>query len=247
MQEINLQEVENKKKKKSDKTSYKIIFKDYMENGCHYGRTKRFLHPSMKNFVMYGKNTNITYFNLKKTSENFDNMVNLLKKILEDKKIILFVGCKPAAENAIKKIAYEFNMPYVIYKWIGGLLTNFETIKKRILYFKELLKKEESGELEEYPIYEMQKIKKELEKMKKMYSGLINLENLPDYVFIVDLNFKNHKTAVRECLKKNIPILSLSGSDNNVSIVYYFIPANDKAPKSIDYIIDSLMRRIKQI
>jgi len=247
MQETNLEEIKNKKRKIISKSDYKIIFKDYMENGCHYGRAKRFLHPSMKKFIMYGKNTNITYFNLKKTSEHFNHMVELLKKILEDKKIILFVGCKPAAENAIKKIASEFNMPYIVYKWIGGLLTNFETIKKRILYFKELLKKEETGELEEYGVYEMQKIKKELEKMKKIYSGLLGLENLPDYVFIVDLNFKNHKTALRECLKKNIPILALAGSDNDVSKVYYFIPVNDKAPKSIDYIIQSLIKRVKEI
>ncbi|GIW65922.1 MAG: 30S ribosomal protein S2 [Candidatus Parcubacteria bacterium] len=221
-------------------------YKDFLENGCHYGRAKRFTHPSMKKYLLRSKNSNIEFFNLKKTVEKLNEVANSIKKIITENKIILFVGTKPSSEKAIKDIAQKFNMPYINYKWTGGLLTNFETIYKRLTYFKELLKKEETKELEELPTYERQKIKKELEKMKKIYYGLLNLNSLPDYIFIVDLNFKNHKTAYREAIKKNIPIIALAGSDNDISKIFSFIPANDKAPKSINFIISSLINLIKK-
>jgi small subunit ribosomal protein S2 len=225
-----------------DREIYKIFF----ENGCHYGRAKRFTHPSIRPYLLKSKNSNIEFFNIKKTSEHLNEVANLIKKILSENKTILFVGAKPASEQPIKTIAQNLNMPYVVYKWIGGLLTNFDTIQKRIVYFKSLLEKEERGEINELPPYEREKMKKELEKMKKIYSGLITLNQLPDYVFIVDLNFKNHRTAYKECLKKNIPVISLSGSDNDISKVLAFIPANDKAPRSINFIISQLMNLIQK-
>ncbi|GIW66303.1 MAG: 30S ribosomal protein S2 [Candidatus Parcubacteria bacterium] len=219
-------------------------YKEFLENGCHYGRAKRFTHPSMKKFLLKSKNANIEFFNLKKTEEKLNEVAELIKKIISENKTILFVGAKPSAEESIKIIAQKFNMPYVNYKWIGGLLTNFETISKRIIYFKELLKKEESKEIDELPPYERQKIKKELEKMKKIYSGLLNFENIPNYIFIIDLNYKNHRTAYREAIKKNIPVIALAGSDNDISKVLSFIPANDKAPRSINFIVSSLINII---
>lgn len=225
-------------------------YKEFLENGCHYGRAKRFTHSSMKPFLLKSKNrsknSNIEIFNIKKTVDYLNKTAELIKKILSENKIILFVGAKPASEQIIKNIAEKFNMPYVAYKWIGGLLTNFETIRKRIVYFENLKTKEESGELNELNPYEKQKIKKELEKMKKIYSGLINLKQLPDYLFIIDLNFKDHKTAYREAIKKNIPVIALAGSDNNINNVLSFIPANDKAPKSINFIISSLINLIQK-
>lgn len=221
------------------------LYKSLLENGCHYGRAKRFTHPSLKPYLIKkNKNSNIEFFNLKKSIEHLNQVANLMKEILNENKIILFVGAKPSAEAPVQEIAKKLNMPYVTYKWVGGLLTNFETIKKRIIYFKDLLAKEEKGEINDLPIYERQKIKKELDKMKKIYEGLINMENLPDYVFIVDLNLKGHKTAYRECLKKKIPVIALAGSDNDIRQTLAFIPVNDKAPRSIKFIISLLINKI---
>ncbi|MCS7183880.1 MAG: 30S ribosomal protein S2 [Patescibacteria group bacterium] len=219
----------------------KQLLKEFFENGCHYGRAKRFTHPSMKPFLLKTKNSNIEFFNIKKTEEYLKTIAKLLKDIISENKMILLVGAKPAAEEAIKNFAQKFNFPYITYKWIGGLLTNFETIKKRIFYFKDLLEKEEKKEIEELPPYEKQKIKKELDKMKKIYGGLLNLNQLPDYLFIIDLNFKNHKTAYKEAIKKNIPVIALAGSDNDITKTVSFIPVNDKAPKSINFIINYLI------
>jgi len=222
------------------------LIEEMMKAGCQYGRAKRFTHSSMKPFLIKNKRANIEYFNLEKTIEAIEKVAEFLKKALNENKIILFVGAKPAAEEPIKNIAEAFNMPYLNYKWVGGFLTNFETIKNRIAYFKELLEKEKNGEIENYPPKDKQRIMKELEKMKKIYSGVINLANLPDILFIVDLAYKSHKTALSEALKKNIPVCALAGSDNDVSKIEYFIPANDKAPSSIKFIINYLIEKIKR-
>jgi small subunit ribosomal protein S2 len=227
-----------------EETKSKII-EEMMKAGCQYGRAKRFTHPSMRPFLLRNKRGNIEFFNLEKTLEGLEKVTNFLKKALSENKTILFVGAKPAAEEAIKIIADAFNMPYLNYKWVGGFLTNFETIKTRIAYFKELLEKEKSGEIENYPPKDKQRILRELEKMKKIYSGVINMENLPDVLFIVDLAYKSHKIALSEALKKNTPVCALAGSDNDVSKLEYFIPANDKAPSSIKFIINYLIEKIK--
>ncbi len=222
------------------------VLEEMMKAGCQYGRAKRFTHPSIKPFLIKNKRGNIEYFNLEKTLDSIERVAEFLRKVLQENKVILFVGAKPAAEEAIKIIADAFNMPYLNHKWVGGFITNFETIKNRIAYFKELLEKEKSGEIDNYPPKDKQRIIRELEKMKKIYSGVINLENLPDVLFIVDLAYKSHKIALMEALKKNIPVCAIAGSDNDVSKIEYFIPANDKAPSSIKFIINFLIKKIKE-
>lgn len=214
--------------------------------GCHYGRAKRFTHPSMKKYLLkFERRGNIEFFNLNKTIEGLNAAANFMAELIKTDKIILFVGAKPSAEKAIEKIANEFNMPYMNYKWVGGFLTNFETIKIRLEYLKSLIQKEESGEIDDYPPVEKKRILRELDKMKKIYFGVKDLSRLPDALFIVDLRYPAHETAKKEALKKNIPIIAICGSDNNSNDVTVVIPANDKAPSSINLLIDLLIERIK--
>ncbi len=221
------------------------IFEEMMKAGVHYGRAKRYTHPLMRPFLLK-TNKNIEIFNLKFTLQKLNEMKNFLKKALAENKTILFVGTTPAAQNKIKEIAETFHQPYINYKWIGGFLTNFQTIQARLLYFKDLLRKEETGELQKYLPKERSKIEKELQKLKQMYSGVVNLEKLPDYLFIVNLAFNQHQTAKREALKMKIPLLALCGSDNDISGVYLFVPANDKAPRSIAFLVDYLISSLKE-
>jgi len=216
-------------------------------HGCHYGRAKRFTHGSMKKYLLKSeKRGNIEFFNLNKTIEGLNAAANFLTELIKEQKIILFLGAKPAAEKAIEKIAKEFNMPYMSYKWVGGFLTNFETIKIRLEYFKSLLQKEESGEINDYPPADKRRILRELDKMKKVYTGVKDLEKIPDAIFIVDLKYPAHITAKREAIKLNIPIIAICGSDNDISDVTVVIPANDKAPSSINFLIDYLITKIKE-
>ncbi len=216
------------------------VFEEMMKAGVHYGRAKRFTHPSMKPYLIKS-NRNIELFNLKITLEKLKQVAEYLKNALAEKKVILFVGAYPAAQNKIQELAIKLNQPYMTYKWVGGFLTNFQTIKARLLYFKELLEKEKSGEIKNYPPAERARIERELEKLKNIYSGVIDLENLPDIVFIVNLFFPQHKTALREAKRLKIPVIALTGSDNDISKVDLFIPGNDKAPRSIAWVLDYLL------
>ena len=220
------------------------LIEEMMKAGVHYGRAKRFTHPLMKPFLVK-TNRNIELFNLKITLQKLNELAEFLKQVLSEGKTILFVGVTPAAQNKIKEIAESFNQPYLNYKWVAGFLTNFQTIQARLLYFRELLKKEESGELENYSPKEKSKIEKELQKLKAVYSGVINLEKIPDFVFIINLAFPQHKTAKREAIKMKIPVLAIAGSDNDIFNVFKFVPANDKAPRSINWLVDYLINRIK--
>jgi len=228
------------------KISEESLFEEMMKAGVHYGRAKRYTHPSMRNFLLKS-NKNIEFFNLKITLQKLNEVIDYLKKALNENKKILFVGTTPASQNKIKEIAEALNQYYMTYKWIGGFLTNFQTIQARLLYLKELLKKEESGEIQNLPPAQRSKIEKEIQKLKNFYSGVLNLDKLPDIIFIVNLAYKQHKTAKREAIKMKIPIIALAGSDNDVSNVSLFIPGNDKAPRSIAWIIDYLKNKIQEL
>ena len=220
------------------------IYEEMMKAGVHYGRAKRYTHPSIKNFLLKS-NKNIEFFNLKLTLQKLNEVSNYLKQVLAENKKILFVGTTPASQNKIQEIAQALNQYYMTYKWVGGFLTNFQTIQSRLIYFRELLKKEENGEIQNLPPAQRSKVEKELQKLKNLYSGVINLESLPDVIFIVNLAYKQHKTAKREALRMKIPIIALAGSDNDVSNVFLFVPGNDKAPRSIAWQLDYILAKIK--
>ncbi len=219
------------------------ILEEMMKAGVHYGRAKRFTHPTMTPFLLKS-NRNIEFFNLKITLEKLHQTADYLKNALEENKKILFVGITPASQTKIQEMAMKLGQYYITYKWVGGFLTNFQTIQARLLYYRDLLEKEKNGELANYPPLERSRLERELAKLKNLYSGVVNLESLPDVVFIVNLAFKQHKTALRECLKMKIPVIAVAGSDNDISRVHLFIPGNDKAPKSIAWIIDYLLSLI---
>lgn len=220
------------------------VLEEMMKAGVHYGRAKRYTHFLMKPFLLK-TNKNIEIFNLKITLQKLNEMANYLKSALNENKTILFIGVTPAAQQKIKEIAETFNQPYLNYKYVGGFLTNFQTIQARLLHFRNLLQKETSGELNEYSPHERSKIERELQKLKNVYSGVINLEKIPDVLFIINLAFPSHQTAKREAVKMKIPVLAITGSDNDISNVHIFVPANDKAPRSIGWLIDYLIQKIK--
>jgi len=222
----------------------RTIFEEMQKAGVHYGRAKRYTHPTMRPFLIRTL-YNIEIFNLQLILQKMNEMVNALTDYLKSEKSILFVATTPAASNRITKFALIFGQPYMNYKWVGGFLTNFSTTLSRLTYFKDLLKREENKELEEYPPKERAQLERELNKLKNFYSGVVKLEKIPDAIFIVNLAHPSHLTAKREALKLKMPIFALAGSDNDITGVNYFIPCNDKAPKSISFVMDYLEEKIK--
>lgn len=229
---------------KNNKPEEEKILEEFLSTGVQYGRGKRYTHPSMRGYLL--KTTKpIEIFDVRTTLAKMKAAVNLLVDLLQVGKTVLFVGITPATSKSIEDLAKLLDQPYMTFRWVGGFLTNFETIKSRLVYFHELLEKERSGLLDQYTPKERNKILHELEKMKQIYSGVKGLTKRPEAIFIVNLAFKSHKTAKKEALKAGLPIMALAGSDNDINGVTAVIPGNDKAPKSITTILGYLGRWIK--
>lgn len=211
---------------------------DLFKLGIHVGHQVRRWNPKSKDFI-YSFHKGYSIINLSKTIDCLKIASNILIEFLKNEKTIFFVGTKKPAKNAIKNIAKTWNMPFCVNRWLGGTLTNFETIKKSLIKYKDLLDKEKNGDLEKIPKKEYSSIKRKMEKMHKKFEGFINMKKIPDAIFIVDTKYEN--IAVQEAIKLNIPIIAIVDTNSDPSLVKYPIPANDDSLKSINGIIEHLI------
>ena len=208
--------------------------------GVNLGHKVSKLHPKMKQYVSGMKN-GVHLFDLEKTSKELTKTLNFISKILADGKSIIFVGTKIQLRAIINAAAEECAIPHVTERWLGGTFTNFETIQKRVNYFKDLEKKKAAGELAKYTKKEQLDFDKEIAKLKIKFDGIRNMAKLPEAVFIFGLD--KDITCAREAKRKGIKIISIVDTNVNPDIVDYPIPANDDAISSVRYIID----RVKEV
>jgi small subunit ribosomal protein S2 len=208
------------------------------EAGAHFGYDKSRRHPSVSKFI-FGRKDNFEIFDLEKTLEKLETAKAFAKKIGSEGRQILFVGGKKEAQNAIKAAAEKIDMPYVNGRWIGGTLTNFEEIRKRVKRYLDLNSQKEKGLLAKYTKKERLMIDRELEKLDRRFSGVSNMEVRPAAIFIVDTN--KEYIARDEAFQTRVPIISLSGSDNDFAKINYPIPANDSLSKSIKFFADQIV------
>lgn len=220
------------------KTPDFIKFEDMFKAGVHFAYSKTKRNPKMSSFI-YGVKNNTEIFDLEKTEKMFEEAIEFLKKIAEEKKTALFVGTKPGIGNIIEKAGKELDMPYVKDRWIGGTLTNFKVIRGRVTEFEKLKNDIETGAIEKYTKKERIKINKDFLKMGKNFKGLLRLTSLPSVLIIIDS--KEESTAVREAKRMSIPIIAVLNSDCDPTGITYPIPANDAAPKSAEYLINRLI------
>jgi small subunit ribosomal protein S2 len=209
--------------------------------GVNFGHKVSKLHPKMKQYVSSVKN-NAHIFDLEKTQKEFEKALALISKIVAESKTIVFVGTKIQLKAIIQTGAEECGVPYVTERWLGGTFTNFETIQKRVSYFKDLEKKKASGELEKYTKRERLDFDREIAKLKVKFEGVRNMSKLPDAVIIFGLD--KDITAAREAKRKGIKIIAIVDSNVNPDIVDYPIPANDDAISAVRYIIDRVVETI---
>jgi small subunit ribosomal protein S2 len=203
--------------------------------GVNFGHKVSKLHPRMKQYVSGIKN-NIHVFDLEKTAKEFERALDFISKIISEGKSIIFVGTKAQLKNLIKTSAEECGVSYVTERWLGGTFTNFETIKKRVDYFKDLEKKKATGELEKYTKKERADFDKEIALLKIKFDGIKDMSKLPEAVFIFGLD--KDITCAREAKKKGIKIISLCDTNVNPDIADYPIPANDDAILAVTYILE---------
>jgi small subunit ribosomal protein S2 len=202
------------------------------EVGAHFGFNKSRRHPSTNPFI-FGSKNRVDIFDLEKTEDALTKALDFISKIVAQKGTILFVGGKNEAQDIIREEALRANMPYVASRWIGGTLTNFGEISKRVETMKSLLSQKEKGELGKYTKKERLLIDRKIDKLQKMFGGIKDMASLPKALLIIDPRYES--TALEEARSLNIPIVALCGSDNNISLVDYPIPANDSNIGSIRF------------
>jgi len=208
--------------------------------GVFFGHKAYKCHPKMKQFILGVRGSDhINIIDLDKTSQKLKEAIAFLSDLVKEKKIILFVGTGPGVQDIVKEAAINCKMPYVENRWIGGTISNFETIKKRVDHLKDLEKKKQAGELQKYTKKEQLGFDKETEDLNKKFGGIKTLEKYPDALFIVDID--REKIAVKEGRAKGIPIVAIVDTNTDPSVIDYPIPANDDASSSVKYIVDKIV------
>jgi small subunit ribosomal protein S2 len=207
--------------------------------GAHYGSIRRRRHPSAFPFI-FGTKNKVEIFDLEKTSVALETAKTFVRELAEKGKMILFVSSKPEGRSIVKKAAESIQMPYVSGRWKGGTLTNFEEIRKRTKRLEDLIAKQESGELAKYTKKERLLIDREIADLKKNFSGLVSMTRLPDALFIVDIG--HEAVACTEANQLDIPVITISSSDCNLTKATYAIPANDASKESIAYFIEKIVQ-----
>lgn len=226
-----------------EKTTENPKLRELFSVGAHFGMTRSRRHPTAKPFI-FGTKNKIEIFDLEKTEVKLEEAKDFVRSIAREKGVILFVGGKSEAEKAIREGAEDIDMPYVAGRWLGGTLTNFSEIKKRISKLEELKNQKEKGELGKYTKKERLLIDREIEYLEKFFGGISSLDKLPKAIFIIDS--KKEDIALKEAANLNIPVVSLSSSDCNLSEVDYPIPGNDSSIASITYFVKEIASAYKE-
>lgn len=206
------------------------VIEQMFQAGAHYGYSKTRRHPSVSPYIYVTKNkTDI--IDLEKTNVMLERAAEFVKSLGARGKVILFVGTKPEAKETVKNVAVSLNMPYVTERWIGGTLSNFTEIKKRIIELENYRRDNVEGGLDKYTKKERVVLAKKMDKLSRYYSGLVSLKKAPDALFIIDT--RTEHIALTEARKSNIPVISLVNSDGNIKGIDYPIVANDVSIPSI--------------
>ncbi|MFH2018427.1 MAG: 30S ribosomal protein S2 [bacterium] len=203
---------------------------EMLKAGAHFGHRSGRWHPKMAKYI-FGVRNGIHVLDLEKTAEEIQKTLEYVKNLVAKGKNILFIGTKRQARELVIEAAKSCDMPYINERWIGGLLTNFEEMKRRLRKYNTLKAEVASGEIEKYTKKEQVDFKKLLAKMDRYLIGLAKLEKLPDALYIADL--RTGKTAVTEANKTNVPIVAVCDTNVNPEKAQYIIPANDDAVSAI--------------
>ena len=220
-----------------------LSIKEMIDAGVHFGHRSKYWNPKMEPYI-YTTHKKLHIINLEKSSERFNEAAKYIKNLISNNGKLMFIGTKRAASDIVKKYSDLTSMPYVNNRWLGGLLTNFNTIRKSISKLEDLRTR-----LKNQKIYNLSKkqiidLKRDIERLEKNLLGVQNLTKLPDAIFVIDTRYE--RIAIQEANKLNIPVIALVDSNNSFEGVDYMIPANDDAMSSIDLFLKSISEIILQ-
>ena len=233
-----MEKTEEKLPKAAKKNEFNINPEEMAQAGLQFGHRTSKLHPKMEPYIFGVRNT-VHIINLEKTKEQLEKALKFIQELISKEKILLLTGTKIQVKNLIKEMGETLNLPYVAERWLGGTLTNFEVMKKRVEYLKELEQKTSSPEeMEKYTKKERMKMEKELKDLKLKFGGVKNLARIPDAIFVVDL--QKDAISVAEAKKKGVKVIAISDTNCDPTFADYPIPANDDAISSVKYILEKI-------
>lgn len=248
VQQEQTQEVQEQEAFKPRPPGQRVTMKELLEAGVHFGHQKERWNPKMKKFIFTERN-GIHIIDLQQTIKYFEEAYDYIADLVANGGKVLFVCTKKQGQDIVEEEAKRCGMFYVNKRWLGGTLTNFQTIRKSVYKLKMLKKMEEEGVLEQLPKKEAVKLRRKKEKLEKYIGGIENMNRLPDALFIVDI--VREENAVREARKAGVPIVALVDTNADPDLVDYPIPANDDAIRAIklltsriaDAVLEGKMRR----
>ncbi len=219
-----------------------ITVKDLLDAGAHFGHQTRRWNPKSKPYV-YDHRSGVSIIDLEKTFAQLEKSAEFLENVVAEGRDVIFIGTKRQAQEILREAANTVGMPFCVNRWLGGTLTNFETITSSLKKYKRFLKMESDGELDKLYAKEAAAIRREMDRMARNFEGIKDLTKLPGAAFVVDI--KNEEIAVSECKKLGIPVVAIVDTNSDPTQVAYPIPANDDAVKSIRLITEVLLEAIQ--
>ncbi len=207
-----------------------VSMRQMLEAGVHFGHQTRFWNPKMAQYI-FGERNRIHIINLEKTQPLFAEAANFLKGVVGDGGTVLFVGTKRSARDAVQKEANRCEMPYVNQRWLGGMLTNFKTIRASIKRLQDLTEMQANGTLNRRGKKEATMLKREMDKLERSLGGIKNMASLPDAVFLIDVG--HEKIAILEAAKLGIPVVAVVDTNCTPEGIDYVIPGNDDAMRAV--------------
>ncbi len=221
-----------------------VSMRQMLEAGVHFGHQTRYWNPKMATYL-FGSRNKIHIIDLEKTLPMFNDAMNYLGQMSANKGTVLFVGTKKAARKVVAEQAALCGMPYVNHRWLGGMLTNFKTIKKSINRLKELEAMKADGTLyQRFAKKEALGMERELEKLERSLGGIKDMKGVPDVIFILDVGYE--KNAISEAKKLGIPVVGIVDSNNSPEQVDYIIPGNDDSIRAIKLYCESVAAAVME-
>ncbi|MBT5503827.1 30S ribosomal protein S2 [Candidatus Falkowbacteria bacterium] len=216
---------------------------DLMKAGVHFGHQRSNWHPKMERFIFTEK-SGLHIINLEETLKELEHALDFVKQTVANGGTVLFLGTKKQAQEIVKEAAIDCKMPYIVHRWLGGTLTNSDSVLGVVKKYRKLKEDTASGAIKRYTKKEQLKISREIARLDVIVGGIESLTRVPDAIFIVDM--KCEKTALKEAQRKNIPIVSICDTNNNPENADYPIPGNDDATSSIKLLVNIVKEAVKE-
>lgn len=207
-----------------------VSMRDMLEAGVHFGHRTRFWHPKMAEYI-FGSRNKVHIINLEKSLPLFKDALNFAGRVVAQKGKVLFVGTKRAAQDAIREEATRCGMPYVNHRWLGGMLTNYKTVRQSIKRLKDLEVLKATGGFEKLIKKEALQLTREMEKLERSLGGIKDMGGLPDALFVIDVGYEN--IAVAEAKRLGIPVICIIDTNHKPDGIDYIVPGNDDAMRAI--------------